>query len=105
MVAALGGPVDFCDYPDRYLPRAPVVKPLYAEKDGWIASMQTRNIGLSIIGLKAAALPRTRNLTTRPAIPTFAKSAITSMPTNRWPLFMPLMRRPGNRPPQISDAA
>lgn len=56
MVAALGGPVDFCDYPDRYLPRAPVVKPLYAEKDGWIASMQTRNIGLSIIGLKGGRI-------------------------------------------------
>ena len=56
MITALGGPIDFCDQPDKYLPHAPIIKPLYAEHKGWITSMQTRNIGLSIIGLKGGRI-------------------------------------------------
>ena len=52
MVSALGGPVDFVENPSRYLPKASIVKPFYADKAGYVNSMQTRNIGLSLIGLK-----------------------------------------------------
>ena len=56
MVTALGGPTDFCERPDKYLPRAKIIKPLYTKEEGWISAMQTRNIGLSIIGLKGGRI-------------------------------------------------
>ena len=52
MINALGGPADFCDHPEKYLPRAPIIRQVYAEHSGYVKSMLTRNIGLSLIGLK-----------------------------------------------------
>ncbi len=52
MVAALGGPKDFCDNPWKYLPKAPIIRPAFATKEGFINMMDTRGIGLSIIELK-----------------------------------------------------
>ena len=51
MVAALGGPTDFCERPDQYLVAAPVVRPLLAERSGWVWAMATRDIGLAVIQL------------------------------------------------------
>lgn len=56
MVTALGGPADFCDRPDHYLPQAQIIRPVFAEKAGYVSTMQTRNIGLSIIGLKGGRI-------------------------------------------------
>ena len=56
MVSALGGPKDFCDSPNKYLPHAALVKPVFADKSGWVTNMQTRNIGLSVIGLKGGRI-------------------------------------------------
>lgn len=52
MVSALGGPHDFCDNPWKYLPKAKIIKPVFASKSGFISAMNTREIGLSIIELK-----------------------------------------------------
>ena len=52
MVTKLGGPADFCDNPDKYLAHAAIVRPVTAPQDGYIHSMQTRNIGLALIELK-----------------------------------------------------
>lgn len=52
MVTSLGGPKDFCEDPWKYLPKANVVRPVYAPKKGIVSSMDTRGIGLSIIELK-----------------------------------------------------
>ncbi|MGN0914545.1 MAG: thymidine phosphorylase [Alphaproteobacteria bacterium] len=52
MVTMLGGPDDFCDHPEKYLPKAQIIRPVYAEKTGYVTAMQTREIGMSIIGLK-----------------------------------------------------
>lgn len=52
MVAALGGPTDFCERPLHYLPRAAIVRPVYPENPGYVTAMNTRDIGLSIIELK-----------------------------------------------------
>lgn len=52
MVSALGGPTDFCDNPWKYLPKAAIVRPIYAAKVGYVNAMDTRGIGLSIIELK-----------------------------------------------------
>ncbi len=56
MVSALGGPVDFVEKPETYLPKAAVIKPLYADKAGYVSAMQTRNLGLAIIGLKGGRI-------------------------------------------------
>lgn len=56
MVTALGGPEDFCKKPEKYLPKAAVIRPVYAESDGYVKSMLTRNVGLSIIGLKGGRI-------------------------------------------------
>lgn len=52
MVAALGGPNDFVENADKYLPKAPHQKPVYAPANGYVTAMDTRSIGLSIVKLK-----------------------------------------------------
>jgi thymidine phosphorylase len=51
MVAALGGPADFCERPQVYLPAAPVVRVVRARRAGWVGSKATREIGLAVIEL------------------------------------------------------
>ncbi len=51
MVAALGGPADIIENADRHLPRAPVVKPVFADEAGYVAAMDTRAIGMAIVEL------------------------------------------------------
>jgi thymidine phosphorylase len=51
MVAMQGGPADLMDSPQNYLVPAPVVRDLAATADGHIEFMDTREIGLSIVGL------------------------------------------------------
>ena len=51
MVSMQGGPVDFIDHPAKYLPAAPVIRALAASADGCIESMDTREVGLSIVTL------------------------------------------------------
>ena len=56
MVSALGGPKDFVENYEKYLPKAKIIEPLFAPKSGYVTEMQTRNIGLSIIGLKGGRI-------------------------------------------------
>ncbi len=51
MVAALGGPADFVEKYHAYLPKAPVVRPVTADADGFIGSVDTRGIGLAVVAL------------------------------------------------------
>jgi thymidine phosphorylase len=51
MVSALGGPADFCDRSDHYLPSAPVQSAVCATRSGWLNSMATRDIGLLVVEL------------------------------------------------------
>jgi len=51
MVSMQGGPADLLDNPEKYLPPAPVVRPLTAPVDGCVEFMDTREIGLSIVTL------------------------------------------------------
>jgi thymidine phosphorylase len=51
MIAAQGGPVDLLENADRYLPVAPVVKAVESEFDGWIAGMDTRELGMTVLRL------------------------------------------------------
>jgi thymidine phosphorylase len=51
MLHALGAPSDFCDRPDAYLQRAPVVEELLAPEDGYLASCDCRALGLAVVDL------------------------------------------------------
>ena len=58
MIATLGGPNDFCERSSDYLPQAKIKRPVPAPQSGYVTEMQTRNIGLALIGLKGG---RTRS--------------------------------------------
>lgn len=51
MVSMQGGPSDFVELPEKYLHRAPLVRSLDAQQDGYIEYMDTRQIGLAIVNL------------------------------------------------------
>ncbi|NSY15868.1 thymidine phosphorylase [Neorhizobium sp. AL 9.2.2] len=52
MTHALGGPADFCDRPaDVYLAEAPVIRPVLAPADGFLASCETRALGMAVVEL------------------------------------------------------
>lgn len=51
MVHALGGPADFLENWQGYLPKAPVVMPVYADAPGYISEVATRELGLVVVTL------------------------------------------------------
>lgn len=51
MVAALGGPKDILEVPEQHLKTAPLVRDITAGRDGYIANIDTRQIGLAVIVL------------------------------------------------------
>jgi thymidine phosphorylase len=51
MVGALGGPLDFVERAATYLPVAPVVRPVFAEEEGFVAEIDTRAIGVAVVEL------------------------------------------------------
>ena len=51
MVAGLGGPTDFVERVDDYLPKAAVVRDVLAEGEGHVAGIDTRAVGIAVIEL------------------------------------------------------
>ena len=51
MIAALGGPKDFLERPDHYLPSAPVTLPAAPAQGGYLAAVDARALGNAIIEL------------------------------------------------------
>ncbi len=51
MVAALGGPADLVERGAHYLPPAPVLRAVVAQRSGWVQGIATRDIGLLVIEL------------------------------------------------------
>ncbi|WP_064605777.1 thymidine phosphorylase [Photobacterium sp. J15] len=51
MVAGLGGPADFMQNYDNYLEKADIVKPVFAETTGYAYSMDTRGLGMAVVGM------------------------------------------------------
>ncbi|MCD5329143.1 thymidine phosphorylase [Chromobacterium piscinae] len=51
MVTALGGPADFMENYDRHLVPAPIVRPVYADRSGYVGAMDTRGIGMAVCAL------------------------------------------------------
>ena len=52
MIAALGGPTNFLEAPWESMTKANVIKDVVATHQGYISGMQTRDIGLAIVGMK-----------------------------------------------------
>jgi thymidine phosphorylase len=51
MVAALGGPDDFLERFEDHLPAAPVVRPVFKDRDGYVAGIDARAIGSTLVQL------------------------------------------------------
>lgn len=51
MVTALGGPADFLDRPHAYLSTADIIQPVLADRSGYLNTMNTRDMGLTLIKL------------------------------------------------------
>lgn len=51
MIAALGGPNDFCESSTKYLVSAPVIREITAQRTGWIESVGAKEIGMSVVVL------------------------------------------------------
>ena len=51
MVTVLGGPKDFVMSPEKHLPKAAIIRPVFAETFGKVTSIDTRAIGLAVIAL------------------------------------------------------
>ncbi|RUU50477.1 thymidine phosphorylase, partial [Mesorhizobium sp. M7A.T.Ca.TU.009.01.1.1] len=51
MVAALGGPADFIEKPEKYLPAAAIEFAVKATANGFVTGIATRDIGLAVVGL------------------------------------------------------
>jgi len=51
MVAALGGPSDLMDKPDKYLEAAPIITDIKAESAGIVSAIDTRKLGMAVIVL------------------------------------------------------
>ncbi|MCC4832218.1 thymidine phosphorylase [Shewanella sp. 10N.7] len=51
MVSGLGGPTDFIESYDKYLPHSQIIRPVYATEQGFAHSMDTRELGLAVVTL------------------------------------------------------
>ncbi len=51
MVSMLGGPNDFCENHDKYLSKANIIRPIFAQSKGFVESMDAIAIGMSVVGL------------------------------------------------------
>ncbi len=51
MVASLGGPSDFLERPQQYLPQAPCRRDVYADQVGVVSYMDTRAMGMAVLAL------------------------------------------------------
>jgi len=51
MVAQLGGPVDFLERVEQYLPDTAVMQPVFAKRSGTVTAMETRAVGMAVLGM------------------------------------------------------
>lgn len=56
MIFELGGPVDFIEKYNSYLPKANFIKPVYANEEGVVSSINTKRLGLCIVALGGGRL-------------------------------------------------
>lgn len=51
MISGLGGPSDFIENYANYLPQSAIIRPVYANRSGFAAAMDTRELGLAVVTL------------------------------------------------------
>ena len=51
MASALGGPADFTDKYEQYLPVAPLIMPVWPENEGYLSAVNARAVGNAVIEL------------------------------------------------------
>ena len=51
MTELLGGPKDFLSGHQKHLKKAPIIKPVFADRSGVVSSIKTRDLGLAVIEL------------------------------------------------------
>ena len=51
MIAGLGGPANLLERPEVHLPKAEIVRPVYASGSGSVVSIDTRGIGIAVVAL------------------------------------------------------
>ena len=51
MVSALGGPKDFIERPEAHMKTAPIIRPIFADDEGVVTKIATRDLGLAVIEL------------------------------------------------------
>ena len=56
MIAELGGPTDFIDNPWESMTKASVIEDVLASEHGYISAMQTRDIGMAVVGMKGGRI-------------------------------------------------
>jgi thymidine phosphorylase len=56
MVAALGGPADFMEKPEKHLKAAPLLRPVLPEHRGIVGAIDTRAIGIAVVALGGGRL-------------------------------------------------
>lgn len=52
MVKALGGPSDFVEKPEKYMPKAKIIRPVFAPHEGYVEEMDIRGIGMLLVKMK-----------------------------------------------------
>jgi thymidine phosphorylase len=56
MTALLGGPKDFMERPDHYMKSAKIIRPVYADDEGAVSKIETRQLGVAVIELGGGRL-------------------------------------------------
>jgi thymidine phosphorylase len=56
MTALLGGPKDFMERPEHYMKPAQIIRPVYADAEGAVCKIETRQLGLAVIELGGGRL-------------------------------------------------
>ncbi len=51
MVRALGGPPDLIERMDHYLPSAPIIRPVFHRQEGYVATIDVRQVGNLVVAL------------------------------------------------------
>ncbi|PTM40116.1 thymidine phosphorylase [Bosea sp. 124] len=51
MIAALGGPADLLERPEKHLAIAPIAKPVFPASPGIVQAIDTRGVGLAVVAL------------------------------------------------------
>lgn len=51
MVAALGGPADLLERPEKHLAAAPIIRPVFPASSGIVQAIDTRGVGLAVVAL------------------------------------------------------